>query len=106
MKRLSMVITDLIILAQQVISAPRLNNYQGLAEIAAEVRRADALPAEYVRSTRAALMLVMAIEEHRHCNANRSRELEPQWLMIVGVLLPLVRAECWTAVTNEREQAK
>ena len=60
---------------------------------------ADARPAEGIRTTRAAVIMVIAIEEF--CAGDR--EPTSQWLGLAGTTLPLLRAEAWRARRNEQE---
>jgi hypothetical protein len=69
------------------------------AALASEVRAADARPAEGVRATGAAMIMVFAIEAFFASD----REPTSQWLGVAGVTLPLLRAEAWIARRNEQE---
>lgn len=68
-------------------------------ELAEEVRRADIRPAEDVRTTRAAMVMVIAIEGFF---ASPRAETSP-WLMLAGCTLPLLRTEAWLAFNQARE---
>lgn len=100
MRALSAVLTDLIGFAEGVVARPRSDHGYAdhFAALAGEVRHADALPAENIRTTRAAMVIVIAIEEFR-------RDAEPgsRWLMLVGTALPLLRSEAWIAMNNEKQ---
>lgn len=67
--------------------------------LAREIRRLDALPAEGVRTTRAAVVMIIALEEF----FSGDREPTSPWLMLAGTTLPLLRGEAWTATRNEKE---
>jgi hypothetical protein len=101
MRALSATLYDLIGFAQSVVTQPRMEH--GYADLfwtlASEVRRHDALPAEGIRTTRAAMVVVIAIEEFK----NSGEEPGSRWLMLVGATLPLLRSEAWLAMNNEKE---
>jgi hypothetical protein len=66
--------------------------------LAAEIRRADGRPAESVRTTRAAVIMVTAIEAFfPESNGDH------HWQMLIGATLPLLKREAWQAMRNERE---
>src|ERR1700682_2453504 len=103
MRPLSETLTDLIGLAEETITRPS-KHYgftpdQHFTGLATEVRRADALPAEGVRTTRAALVMVIALEEF----FAGDREPTSQMLMLAGATLPWLRGEAWAARKNEKE---
>jgi hypothetical protein len=102
MRPQSEILTDLIDFAQATISRPRsiaAALHDTFKEIAIEVRHADALPAEAERTTRAAMVMTIALEQF----LNSDREPTSQWLGLAGVTLPLLRAEAWRALRNEKE---
>jgi hypothetical protein len=101
MRALSATLTDLIEFAEGVVTRPRSNHeYAGaFVVLASEVRYADTLPAEGVRTTRAAMVMVIAIEEFRQSG----QEAGSRWLMLAGATLPLLRGEAWLAMNNEKE---
>jgi hypothetical protein len=102
MRHLSETLTDLIGFAEETVTRPA--RYSGLAldarfaGLAAEVRGADQRPAENVRTTRAAMVTVIALEEFYSGGAERGSP----WLMLAGTVLPLLRVEAWVALQNER----
>jgi hypothetical protein len=101
MRELSESLTILIATAEDVIRRPVHVPGQlpaSFAELAAEIRHADARPAEAVRTTRAAIVMLIAIEEFF---AGPRSECSP-WLMLAGASLPLLRVEAWQALNNER----
>lgn len=100
MRALSAVLYDLIGVAEEVVTRPRLVDQSfKFSALGSEVRYADALPAEGVRTTRAAMVMVIALEEFR----NGDREPGSPWLMMAGATLPLLRGEAWAATKNEKE---
>jgi hypothetical protein len=100
------VLSDLIVLAEGVITRPQSVSAvtNRFAMVAAEVRRADAAPAEDVRTTRAAAVMVIAIEEF--LGDQDGGGVASPWLMIVGAMLPMLRSEAYTALRQQREQAR
>jgi hypothetical protein len=102
MRALSEALTDLIALAEHVVTRPRsaepIASIERLSLLAGEVRKADALPAEGERTTRAAVVMVIALEEF--CGGGRPAG--SPWLMLAGTTLPLLRTEAWLAMRNER----
>lgn len=101
MRALSAVLTELIVFADSVVTRPQSHhgNSEQFAALASEVRHAAALPAESVRTTQAAMVIVIAIEEFRQSG----EEPGSRWLMLVGATLPLLRSEAWLALNNEKE---
>lgn len=101
MRALSAVLSDLIVFAEGVITRPNGNHpyTECFDAIASEIRHADALPAESVRTTRAAMVTVIAIEEFRRDGG----EPGSRWLMLAGAALPMLRTEAWLALKNEKE---
>jgi hypothetical protein len=102
MKPLSHTLNDLTDYAAGLVARPRYSapGIGGdLGAMAAAVREADRRPAEGVRTTRAAMIMINAIEAYHATD----RESGAHWLMIVGVTLPVLRDEAWQALSNERE---
>jgi hypothetical protein len=103
MKPLSELLTDLIGFAEEVITRPQ--KYHGFRvddrffEFAAAMRHADSLPAEGIRTTRAGVMMITALEEF----FAGDHEPTSRWLMVAGSLLPLLRGEAWQAMRNEKD---
>lgn len=106
MRPLSATLNDLTGIAEQTVTKPsRYLSDAGkevFAGIVAEVRAAEARPAEDVRTTSAALMMVLALEEFYAAGA-ASENLSNPWLMIAGSLLPLLRVDAWRAFNNEKQ---
>ena len=103
MRSLSETLTDLIGFAEETITRPA-NHYgfmvdQRFTIVSQEVRRADALPAEGIRTTRAGMIMITALDEF----FGGDREATSPWLMLAGTTLPLLRAEAWRAKRNEQE---
>jgi hypothetical protein len=101
MKPLSEHLTTLILMAEDVIRRPNqllARLPAAFEELAAEIRHADQKPAESVRTTRAAVIMVTAIEAFF---------VEPKtdhhWQMVIGAMLPLLRIDAFRAFENERE---
>jgi hypothetical protein len=65
------------------------------------VRAADARPAEAIRTTRGALVMVIALEALR--DADRDEDVA-KWQMLAGAALPMLREESYLALRNERGQ--
>lgn len=102
MKPLSRTLTELIDLAEQMLTRPLMGvSPSQLVDLAREVRAAEARPAENRRTTRAALVMVIALEEIR--GADRDEDVGP-WQMLGGCALPMLRAEAYQALRNERGQ--
>lgn len=103
MKPLSQTLSNLVVLAEELTTRPLINPLllrDRCLTIGSEVRAADARPAESVRTTSAAMMMVMAIHEYRHAAADRA----PMWLMLIGATLPLLRQAAFDAFAEENEQ--
>ena len=102
MRNLSETLTDLIVLAEAVVSRPRsmavAKDVTPLPTLSAEILRAVSLPAENVRTTQAALIMTIALKEF----FDGDREPTSQWLGVAGVALPLLRGEAWVALNNEK----
>lgn len=106
MKPLSQVLSNLIVLAEDIVTRPQMVDRADVGDrlhgIAAEVRHADARPAENIRTTRVALVMVIAIEEQR--SAALDGKGSPCWEMIVAAMLPMLRQDSYIAFRNERAQ--
>jgi hypothetical protein len=103
MKPMSSTLSNLIVMAEEIITRPNSDRpFAGdnFASLAAEVRHADARPADDVRITNAAMVMVIAIEAFRA----GERDAQSPWLMVVGATLPLLRGDGFRAFRNEREQ--
>jgi len=104
MRELSKTLGALIDIANQVVTRHGLTLGGHIvsgpfAEIAAEIRAADARPSEGIRCTNAAFAMVIALEAYR----DGERDPGSPWLMIAGALLPLLRADAWRALNDEKE---
>jgi hypothetical protein len=103
MRELSKTLGALIDIANHVVTRHGLTlggdivNNQ-FAEVAAEVRAADARPCEGIRCTNAAFAMVIALEAYR----DGDRDPGSPWLMIAGALLPILRADAWRALNDEK----
>lgn len=69
-------------------------------EIAAEIRRLDLQPAEGVRTTASAMVMIISLEQFA---TGASHDRGSPWLMLAGATLPILRAEAYVAMINERE---
>jgi hypothetical protein len=100
MMALSSVLTSLIAVADPILRCPQAHKRAAplFAELAAEVRRIDCLPAEGARNTRAGLIMVTAIEGFFADNGD-----DDSWLMLAGCALPLLRREAWQAMVEEKD---
>lgn len=99
MRRLSEVLCDVVMIAEQAVAKPGHSRPSILAELARETRRAHALPVEGARLTTAGLVVVEALEQFY----GYDHRGESQWLMLSGAALPLLRHECWMALVAERQ---
>lgn len=103
MRLLSETLNELIGLAQETITRPaRTRDFatdEKLAKLAAEVRDADARPAEGKRTTDAAMVMVIVL------NAFFASDREPTSHLLgnAGVTLTWLRGEAWVALNNEKE---
>jgi hypothetical protein len=102
MKAFSETLTFLIVTAEDIMRRPShaipVALPAAFIELAAEIRRADVRPAEDVRTTRAAVIMVTAIEAFFG-----EREADHHWQMLIGTALPILRREAFQAMRNERE---
>lgn len=104
MRTTSTVLSNLIVLAEEAIVRPQLLDdrfRQRFVSVADDMRHVDARPAEDLRTTRAGMLMVGAIEEYLSPALPADRR---NWLMVAGVLLPLLRNEAFAALKNERGQ--
>jgi hypothetical protein len=69
-----------------------------LVDLAAEIRKADARPAEGERTTRSAIVMLSAIE-----GFFAGQEGDDRWQMVIGATLPILRREAFAAWRSERE---
>jgi hypothetical protein len=99
MRPLSETLNQLIAVAEIAIVRPQTRELHTAAAIFAEIRLADARPAEGIRTTRAALVMVILLEEF----LAGDREPTSHHLMLAGAALPWLRGEAWRAVQNEKE---
>jgi hypothetical protein len=102
MKQLSQHLTALITVADDLVRRRQLVPSalpQAFAELAGEIRRAHERPAEGIRTTHAAIIMVTAIEAF-------CADSNDHWQMLIGATLPLVRRDAFQALKNEREIAR
>lgn len=106
MRTLADTLLDLIGFAEEVITkpakyfGPAMDDRLRFNSLAAEIRQADTRPAEGIRTTRAALVMVIVLEEF----FAGDREPTSHFLAHAGVTLPWLRGEAWQARRNEKEQ--
>lgn len=106
MRPLSATLNDLIGFAEKTVTRPSM--FAGtldaqFAALAAEVRQADARPAEHVRTTRAALVMVNVLEGFFEGDRDPdAAHVKNPWLMLAGATLPLLRVDAWRAFNNEK----
>jgi hypothetical protein len=101
MRPLSQTLTDLITVANDTVTRRGMQNVIGghFALLADEIRQAEARPAENIRTTRAAMIMVFALEEF----ADGPHDAGSPWLMLAGTTLPLLRVDAWRALQNEKQ---
>ena len=105
MRPISETLKILIATVEDVVRLPQKAQslrQSAFPELAAEIRRLDRLPAEGVRTTAAAVVMVTCLEQL----ADGLNEKGSPWLMLAGAALPLLRAEAWSALNNERELSR
>ena len=100
MRSLSQTLTDLITVANDTITRRGVHTMFGshFALLADEVRKAEARPCENVRTTRAAMIMVFALEGF----AEGPQDAGSPWLMLAGATLPMLRVDAWLAVNQEK----
>ena len=100
MRPLSQTLADLITVANDTITRRGMQTMVGghFALLADEVRRADVRPCENVRTTRAAMIMVFALEGF----AEGPQDAGSPWLMLAGTTLPLLRVDAWLAMNQEK----
>src|SRR5579863_635832 len=100
MRPLSQALTDLIKCAEDIVLRPViLAAYPPpkFFDLASEIDLADQRPAEDIRTTRAAMAMIPAIE-----NFYADSKGDHQWQMVIGSILPLLRRDAYQALQNER----
>lgn len=107
-KPLSGILSSLIVLAEEIITRPAgihlaASTLEKVARLSVDVREADKTIYEGEPTTAAATVIVTAIEQFV---LHQGKGLGPQWLMLVGATLPLLREESFIALRNEREAAR
>ena len=98
MRPLSATLCDLVVIAEAAIMRPGGIDRGNYADVRAEVTRADASPAEGERATSAAVIVVVALERYWYAAAADRQA----WLMVIGTVLPLLRADAYRAIRAER----
>ncbi len=106
MKSLSESLTVLIATAEDIVRKPAhqipASLPMGFAELASAVRHADSLPCDGIRSTRAGVVMCIAIEAF----FSEQTAGDYHWQMMIGNTLPLLRRAAWQALKNERNVAE
>lgn len=109
MKRLSELMRQLVAVVEEAVTRPvaRVESITraDFAELAAEIRRIHALPAEHVRCSHAAIAVLELIEGYERVKPTDQANGMP-WLMLIGATLPLLRAEAWRQLCAEREMPR
>ena len=101
MRPLSKALTDLIACAEDIIVRPAIlgpRPSDAFTHLAAEIRAADHRPAESVRTTRAAMVMILSIE-----NFFAESRGDYYWQIIISATLPKLRSDAFQALQNERE---
>lgn len=96
-------LSSLVVLAEEVITRPRFDRItfgDRLSDLAVEVRSADARPAEDVRTTQAAMVMVVCLEEIR----DRDEDAAVHWRMLAGATLPMLRGDAFREFRQQRER--
>ncbi len=104
MRPLSQALTDLIKCAEDIVLRPALlaaNPPAMFFELVGEIELADHKPAEGERTTRAAMVMMPAIE-----NFFAQSKADYHWQMVIGATLPILRRDAFQQFQNEREQLK
>lgn len=106
MKPLSQQMSSLISIAEDVLIGrraawTRLEEHE--LTLFAELRRIDRLPAEGVRRTCAAMVMISAIEGLQNVGSEEGRT---RWLMLIGAALPLLKNDAWHRLCDERETSR
>jgi hypothetical protein len=104
MRTLAQQLGELITIADRVMRQPLTAFSDRDHEIAAELRHSHALPADGVRCTNAAMAMLAALDGLRQSGSS-SAEAAP-WQMLVGAILPLLRAEAYRQFVAEKEMAR
>jgi len=103
MRPLSECLTALIREADVLIRQPQqVRHTPAFAALAAEIRDWERRPAEGVRCTRAALVMLHAIEGYFETGGEKGNP----WLMLAGATLPLLRVDAWLALNDERNASQ
>lgn len=104
MRPLSQALTELIKCADDIVLRPAVLAAfppPKFFDLIGEINLADERPAENIRTTRAAMAMIPAIE-----NFYADSKGDCHWQMVIGAILPLLRRDAFRALQNEREQLK
>lgn len=100
MRSFSDTLNELIVLTEEAITRPQAlfdpRFKDRFWRVDAEVRRADAQPAEDVRTSNAAMIVVIAM------TAAIAAPAPAPWRMIIGASLDLLRADAYQQLLNDR----
>jgi hypothetical protein len=102
-KPLHSTLSNLIVLAEEVIVKPHFDRFvfaERLCDLACEVRSADSRPAEDIRTTQAAMVMVICLEEIR----DRDEDGAIHWRMLAGTTLPMLRGDAFREFRQQRER--
>lgn len=99
MRALSATLSSLVVIAEKLICQPNTHDLRGYGDLRADVVRAHQRPAESVRTTSAAMVMVIAIDAYRAAPSGAGTP----WMMLVASTMPLLRADLFQEFCNERE---
>ena len=108
-KPLSGILSNLIVLAEEIITRPQRMNHQGtptqdkVARLGVEIREADQQIYEGEPATAAGVVMITCIEQ---AILHQGKPIALHWLAVAGATLPLLREESFIAFRNEREAAR
>lgn len=104
MRPLSQALLALITCAEDIVVRPATLPQRPSAsffELCSEIEFADDKPAEFERTTSAAMVMIPAIK-----NFFAQAKVDHHWQMVVGALLPLLRIDAYQQFQHERESLK
>jgi len=99
MRDLSAQLTALIAVAEDAVRRDRIPSLS-FADLASEIRHAHAMPADGIRCTNAAIAVLAVLDGLKAAQADKAMP----WVMLIGAALPLLRADAFQALCNERAQ--
>jgi hypothetical protein len=102
MRPLSQSLSELIALADLAVRTTPLAMPLSFGSLAAEIRREHALPADTIRCTYAAIVMLDAFDGLASVIRADAKTRQP-WQMLIGLALPMLRAEAYQQFVNEKE---